>query len=237
MVGFLVGMLVFWINTKEKFENDVKDSIIALIGADIPFIILGAYLYNKIAFSNNFEEFVLLFGKDTGIAFLGGLCGGSIGYLLLFRFLIKNKATMAAVTDGIVPSIVISHFFGRIGCFLGGCCFGKVSKWGIVFDKNTPAYIQSHGQKVIPTQLIEALLLLILFIILVRVRNHQTLIYIWGYCSIRFVLEYFRGDERGNDFLLLTPSQFVSIVLMLMAGVVFLHKSGLTFSIINKRKE
>lgn len=227
MIGFLVGIFVFEYRTKKIFKRDIQDSIIALIGADIPFVIIGAILYNKIAFSSNWDEFCSLIFRKTGIAFLGGLIGGIVGFVILYKVLVGKQVRMVEVTDQIVPSISIGHAFGRVGCLLGGCCFGYPSKFGIHFAEGTPAYLMYQGEKLFPTQLLEVGLLIILFVILLLVREHKTIVYIVGYSIIRLITECFRGDMRGNKVYFLSPSQLVCIALLIViCGVYFFRKAN-----------
>ena len=118
--------------------------------------------------------------------------------------------------------VAIGHAFGRIGCFLSGCCYGIHT--GTSLDINFPG-IGEH----LPTQLIEMTFLFILGALLLvfafkHYTNYTAVIYLFAYSIFRFVIEFFRGDERGQ-LVGLSPSQYWCIVLFLGAGLlIYLYK-------------
>ena len=94
------------------------------------------------------------------MTFYGGLFGGVLGFLLTYYFIRKNVNFKIMEVVKVAPvSIAIAHCIGRIGCTLAGCCYGKPTDSWIGID------LPGHG-KVIPTQLFEAIFLLILFVII-----------------------------------------------------------------------
>ena len=109
--------------------------------------------------------------------------------------------------------ITIAHGIGRIGCFLAGCCYGvQTDSWiGIDFPNDGLG-------KVVPTQLIEAIFLFLLtgilvILLLVKKFRYNFLVYLGAYSVFRFILEFFRGDERGVAFAL-SPSQVWCILIL-----------------------
>lgn len=163
-------------------------------------------------------------GKFTltgGITFLGGLIGGVVTFLGIY-FITRNKLT-GRVTDilPIAPAcITIAHAFGRLGCFFAGCCGGiQTDSWlGIKFP--------GDFYKVYPTQLFEAIFLFILFaviFILVYKKNfkYTFVIYLASYGVWRFLLEYIRGDDRGQFIGNISPSQFWSLLMVVLAIPMF----------------
>ncbi len=105
--------------------------------------------------------------KFAGMTFYGGAVTGiATLWVLLYAF---KKNTMFTVREWLnfltVPFLVF-HIFGRIGCFFGGCCYGKVTEsfWGIRFPDNPASGIFHNGKKVFPTQLYEAAALLAIII-------------------------------------------------------------------------
>jgi phosphatidylglycerol:prolipoprotein diacylglycerol transferase len=138
-------------------------------------------------------------------------------------YLKKYKLPVMPMLDILAVTTIIAHFFGRIGCFLGGCCYGLPTdtSLGIVFPN-------SNGVTVHPTQLYEAtLLLVILFLILYVKKNKQfdgqqflTYIILYGFC--RIFLELFRGDERGyfiEGFI--SHSQGIAVLLIFIAIIYY----------------
>ncbi len=212
-IGIITGLLYFEHNSKQAMVSAVlHNDIIACFGADIPFIILGALIHNKLFLSDSISEFISIIPKNTGIAFLGGLLGGIIGFLFLHRLLIGKRASIIYIANIVAPSIPLGHAIGRIGCFFGGCCYGKPCKIGVIFCENTPAFNSYGGIKLFPIQLLEAFLLILIFLI-IKNRKNAFVHYIITYSVVRFVLEYFRGDSRGNYVMMLSPAQIICICL------------------------
>ncbi len=158
--------------------------------------------------------------KDLGRGFVFyGSFLVTIGILIWwFR---RKKLNAWAMMDIIGLGGAITHGFGKIGCFLSGCCHGKVchNRWGVVFSdansfadpKNVPLY---------PVQLFDALIIFVTVAVMWVVYKRKTfdgqvfLIYGIGYAVGRFITEFYRGDEaRGYLFDgLLTHSQFIAIL-------------------------
>lgn len=149
----------------------------------------------------------------SGSVFYGGLAG-SIGITYIFR----NKFThYNQIIEIVTPSIPLFHFWGRIGCFLYGCCFGVKSPAGFTF-KTSPVEI-ANGMARLPVQLIEAMYNLALFILLHSVRNKKPFkyrllcCYLLLYAVGRFFFEFFRDDIYRGIYFHLSISQIISIAL------------------------
>ncbi|MBM4306741.1 MAG: prolipoprotein diacylglyceryl transferase, partial [Deltaproteobacteria bacterium] len=103
-------------------------------------------------------------------------------------------------------SIALGLFFGRIGCFFAGCCYGKETSlpWGITFtDPNSLARLNINLH---PTQVYEAIASLALFLFLDWKRKKKTFegqvfwLFLLLYSVIRFLIEFWRDDPRGFLF-------------------------------------
>ena len=111
----------------------------------------------------------------------------------------------------------------RIGCFMNGCCYGRETDGplGVLFP--------GHTTKVIPTQLIESAFLFVLFAVLLvlilryKRGNLPMLVYLYAYSVFRFVLEFFRGDDRGEFLGGITPSQWQSVFMLLAAVLLTIY--------------
>lgn len=141
-----------------------------------------------------------------GFVFYGGLLG------VLFavsRYCHKHSLDSERIFSLIAPVIPLFHAFGRIGCFMSGCCYGKELTTPItLFDKIT--FIR------VPTQLIEVFFELLLFAIiffLQRVKNKVDFIkmYMITYAIFRFIIEFFRGDNIRGVVFGISTSQIISI--------------------------
>jgi phosphatidylglycerol:prolipoprotein diacylglycerol transferase len=145
------------------------------------------------------------FWLGGGFVFYGGLIFAAI-FALTFASIAKtlNISDLA----NILPGLSLGHALGRIGCLLAGCCYGN--------HCDLPIAIAFRGVKRHPVQLYEAIALVCLFFllrwILKKGKKAQTLLaYLIGYSVIRFVLEFFRGDEIRGSYLNLSTSQWISV--------------------------
>ncbi len=148
-----------------------------------------------------------------GLAFYGGfILAVPVGMLYARR----KRLGLWRLADLCAPVTAFGLFFGRLGCFLNGCCYGQATSlpWGVDFPQ-----VGGHGH-VHPTQLYEALGSLAIFaalywIVRPRKRRHGD-VFAWLlvlYGSLRFLLEFVRADERGG-FLGLSTSQWIGIPLV-----------------------
>ncbi len=154
----------------------------------------------------------LLISSDGLVVFGGIICGIFAGYL----FCKRHKWNFLEYFDLVMPSIALAQGFGRLGCFLAGCCYGVEtnSVIGITFTQSQ--YAINHVD-LVPTQLISSglnfLHFFVLIIIAKRIKVHGVIAgcYLMFYSAGRFILEFFRGDlDRGNVGSIST-SQFIAI--------------------------
>ena len=114
-------------------------------------------------------------------------------------------------------TIVMAHGFGRIGCFFAGCCYG------VPTDSFLGVTFPGHSHAVHPTMLYEAAFLFILFGVFTFLLfkydfKHNMSLYLVSYGIFRFLLEFIRGDHRGELLGFISPSQTWS-ALMVVLGV------------------
>lgn len=154
------------------------------------------------------------FWLGGGFVFYGGLVFALCLNLILYRLFPKEEFKRYLK---LIPGLCFAHAIGRVGCFLAGCCFGKESDFFISFDHK------------IPIQLYEALGLVLIGLYLIKKSSYQLELYLIFYSVLRFILEFFRGDEvRGIYFNNLSTSQIVSIILFIL-GLIFLIKNKSKF--------
>jgi len=156
--------------------------------------------------------------KFSGITFYGGLLGGALSMLVMLWAGRKQTSHCIGEWFNIMTQpLIILHIFGRIGCFFAGCCYGKVTEsvLGVRFPDIETANIFHHGEKCYPTQLIEAFALIIILIV-VNYRQNKFFNYLAMYAVLRFIIEFFRGDLRGEIFGCLSPAQVISIIILLV---------------------
>ena len=230
MYGFMIAIGVFAALTvlevygrKLKVSGGFRDF---MFFNTIAAILLGfgsATLFQ--AFYNYIEDPSVGFDLNGGMTFIGGLIGGVITFLIVYFILRPRLKGRLIQMISVVPcAILIGHAFGRVGCFFAGCCYGNPtdSCLGVLFPK--------LKQPVHPTQLYEAAFLFIMFavcsyLVLKLKFKYNMCVYLGAYGVFRFLLEYVRGDSRGEFIAGITPSQFWSLAMILASvGVYFLLK-------------
>jgi phosphatidylglycerol:prolipoprotein diacylglycerol transferase len=160
-----------------------------------------------------FRRLGVIFG---GSVFYGGLLGGIATGIIYGRR--KYGPALPGVLDIIVPAIPLFHFFGRIGCFMSGCCFGIESGFGFTFTRSIIP--ESNGVNRFPVQLLEALFNAGLFFALRRLRKTGSFrerllyLYLFLYPVGRFFLELFRGDTFRGIWGPFSTSQWISLGLI-----------------------
>ena len=183
------------------------------------FSAVGGFIGSKLLFAvtripwlvNNFSvKNLLLLIPQSGLVFYGGLFGVIFTLMWITR---NNPDLRERVFRLAAPAMPLFHTFGRIGCFLTDCCYGK--------ELETPISIGAIEITRIPVQLIEALVELVLFIILVIVdktsKNVNLLkIYLMTYAVIRFFDEFLRGDTVRGIYFGMSTAQWISILIILV---------------------
>jgi phosphatidylglycerol:prolipoprotein diacylglycerol transferase len=135
-----------------------------------------------------------------GLVFYGGFVGAVLTAVWYIR---RHGLPFLKTLDIMGPSIAFGQFVGRIGCFFAGCCYGKACDlpWAVTFIH--PESLAPKGVPLHPAQVYSSLNGLLIFLVLVglkRIKRFEGQIF-WTYVLLygvtRFVLEYFRDDERG----------------------------------------
>jgi len=156
--------------------------------------------------------------SGSGFIFYGGLSGGVIA---AFFFIKKNQLPLFKTLDLVSPALALGHSLGRVGCFFYGCCYGRPtsSLIGVVFPRDCPAGLL--GGALIPTQLISSLALLVIFGLLLLIRDKKSfpgqvfLSYLGLYSAFRFIIEFYRADPRGGFFFFST-SQWLALLFLVL---------------------
>lgn len=153
-----------------------------------------------------------------GLVFYGGFICAVIVLIIYCRM---KKLNFWKITDMCAPGLALGHAFGRIGCLLNGCCFGKPNSWGITYPPESIPGQFYPGQCLHPVQLYEAICNVILAILLNyslrKLKPGQNVaLYFFLYGVIRFCDEFFRGDHLQKDlfFGVFTPAQFIGLFLI-----------------------
>jgi phosphatidylglycerol:prolipoprotein diacylglycerol transferase len=230
-----IGDLAFWV------------LVSALVGSRLYFIAVnwGDYFGDNawITFHGTRMPRVLAVWEG-GLVFYGGFIAAALTAYLYMR---RAGMQFLPYADTLIPSVAIGHFFGRLGCFGAGCCWGAVSHthlpWLARFPPVSLAY-QSFAARanasellapdrlttlpVHPTQLYESFGELVLFAVLTlwvrpRKRFHGQVLATWlmAYAVLRTVVELFRGDVERGVVSGLGVGQWTSVVIFAVGAAVW----------------
>ena len=193
------------------------------LGAKVLFFLVSRSLieWDKIMDLRYFNQLM-----QSGFVFYGGLLGGIIFVLIAQRIHHIEGMLYVRKVIFLLPWI---HCFGRIGCFMAGCCYGKPfdGPCSVVFPEGSLA---PSGISLFPIQLVEAICLmliaLVILILIVKKDLYYSIeVYLISYAVVRFILEYFRNDAARGEFLWFSTSQWISVILFIATIIwIFIHK-------------
>jgi phosphatidylglycerol---prolipoprotein diacylglyceryl transferase len=223
VMGFAIATLLASLkirksNIKISFEKGVDLFFYTILSA-----FLGARILYVLINVEAFREQPLKIFKiwEGGLVFYGGLVPAAV---VAFWVMKRRRYPIWKLADLISPLIALGLSFGRMGCFLAGCCYGKETSlpWAVVF-KN-PDSLARLNIPLHPTQLYDAVNGLVLFFFLTWVEKRKTFdgqifwLFLLLYSMTRFFIEIFRGDPRGFLFAdLLSTSQAIGILLAIFS--------------------
>ena len=158
-----------------------------------------------------------------GFVFYGSFLFAIPTMLWFFK---KHKLPTYSMLDVMAITTCLVHMFGRIGCFLAGCCYGKqtTSVFGVTFTDEVCS-AKPLNEPLYPTQLFEAFYILLVMLFLLYLRGRRKfygqlfLLYLIVYAIGRFILEYFRGD-LGRGFMIKNYISHSQLIALLIAAVV-----------------
>jgi phosphatidylglycerol:prolipoprotein diacylglycerol transferase len=226
----IVYFLVLYRIKHEKYKytaENIQDYMVwAMIGLLIGARLGYVFIYNFSYYAQHPLEIILPFDFSNGIRFIGisGMSyhGGLIGVTIMsILFCRKFNINFWNFADLLCPAVPLGYTFGRIGNFINGELFGRVTTmpWGMYFPLD-PTHSLRH-----PSQLYEAMFEgIFLFIVLWLIRKKKLFdgfllgIYICGYGLVRFIIEFFREPDYQVGFILGTISIGQALCLLMMLG-------------------
>jgi len=231
--GLLIAaayMVSIWIARRRAAKNGYDPDVIIDLSVIVILVsIIGArlaYVFVRWDYYRHDIAGVLRIWEG-GLALYGGLVAGALVGLWFFR---RRGVDMWAGADLVAPSLAMGITIGRLGCFLNGCCYGKVCEqpWGVVFGDSSIAGMHYPGLHVHPTQLYESFLGLIIFFVLLAADRRKSFegFLLWLFVILlsvsRFLIDPIRhyGTESiafRSGALALTNNQVVSVVLILVS--------------------
>ncbi len=230
--AFLVGLL--WV----KYDARVRGEDPALAMDLVFYIIVAALIGSRVLYVlvNQSDRFLanpvtFFYIWEGGLVFYGGFIGAAIAVFLFIR---HHKLSFSRYADICVPGVALGHCIGRLGCFMSGCCYGKVAHdhpwYAVVFPAAERGFAPT-GVPLYPTQLMESAGALVIFAVLFLLRRRQRFngqilaSYLMIYALLRSTIEVFRGDiERG--FVIdpyLSTSQFISIIIFALGAFLYIR--------------
>ncbi len=248
-LAFFVAMSTLLVERRRAgitADNVFDLALIAIFGG-----VFGARLFYVVQFHRQFQgHWIEVIRIDKGgLVFYGGFIIALIVVILYCRW---KKLQMLKVLDIYAPAVAFGHVFGRIGCFLQGCCFGRPVEPGSIwpsvvfpagsapaaFYPSNPSNIYtgihkgvSESLPLVPVQLYESLCNLVIGILLIwllrklKCPGRVGVVYLVAYAVMRFSLEFLRGDHTDHIGLF-TPSQAVALFLMLPAAALLYWYTG-----------
>lgn len=229
--------IILMYSKKYNVSQSMKTLFISLLG-----MVLGAKafgilsgVYRNIGIGEKVTLGTLL---DTGIVFYGGL----FGLLIIFRLCLCSKhfSLDKHALDVLAVCIPLFHSIARMGCFLSGCCFGKIYE-GLLAIKYVTIINGSIDENIrFPIQLVEALFEFLLFLYLLRLLKDERwqekrimMRYLFCYSIARFLFEYLRGDVRRGIICGISFSQCISILIWINLGFLYLRQ----YIFLNKKED
>ena len=227
-VGVLVAVAVAIFRCKKKQidpEPILDLVLIALIGGFLGgklLFILVSVIDDPKAFAQNPMAYL----GGSGFVVYGGIIFAVCVAVVYFKI---KKMDFLTYWDMIMPEVSIAQGFGRIGCFLAGCCYGAVthSPIGVVFPQGSLA---PAGVKLWPTQLMMSAGnfiiagILILAAYKLKKRGQIGSLYLILYAIGRFGIEFLRNDHRGAVGVFST-SQFISLFIVVIGIALFIWRT------------
>jgi len=230
-IGF--SMVILYIRYQTYYKDmNFDNGLIALVCA----LVSGGVGAKILYWITDPKSFLILFNTDLGffdrleysftggLVFLGGFIGAVLG-ILLFLKIYRNMDPLM-VLDLFSISLPILHMFGRVGCFMAGCCYGRETTCsiGMSFPQGGLA---PHGMKLFPTQLFGAVgnFLIVLLLIALSRKNKKPgrlfALYLILYSIGRFLIEFSRGDEVRGIYYFFSTSQWISIPIFIIGIIMF----------------
>lgn len=212
VMGMIAAFLLFMyrscilsLGVLKNIQIAASAAIGMLVGSRILFVItMLPVIMKDFSFKQLFR--IILGG---GFVFYGGLFGAIGGLYLYGRVRTLNLHDLFQAS---VPCFPLFHAFGRIGCFMAGCCYGIPCTFGFAMAAD-PDVMR------FPVQLVESLFCIVIFVMLlmaeiffpgVKLLN----VYLVSYAAVRFGLEFLRGDAVRGSFWHLSTSQWISLAII-----------------------
>lgn len=220
-IGIMAASYIFMKKAKKNGYNE--DSLLNLIIFSVIFGVLGGKLLFIITeIKDIIKNPSILLDFGNGFVIYGAII---LGGLTVYLYCRKKKWDALEILDFVAPGVALAQGFGRIGCFLAGCCYGaetnSILSVQFPIDSLAPSGVHLH-----PTQIYSSLFDFALAAFLIwrsqkqTIKGHIFSMYAIIYSVGRFFIEFLRNDPRGNVGVL-TTSQFIAIFTLIFGIVIF----------------
>ena len=216
-----VAILVYNTLRLLKVGNELETKIMVCIPTSLLFGCVTGY-FSDVIFRGGIKAILHPYG--FGVTFYGWLLG-----TMFFAFIYSKTFRISScfLLNCLLPTFSVAQALGRIGCFLGGCCYGIPCRYGVKYPVDSLPYKAYHDTPLFPVQLVESCYLLFVFYILfTKVPfKYRALWYLITMPAGRFFFEFLRGDNRGTlGYSILSPAQDISIILFFVVLIVLTTK-------------
>lgn len=225
-IGFIAAYLMTEFRARKYRMN--TDIVFTLFISSVVFGLLGAkVLYYLTILDRVIKDPGVILDEMEGFVVYGGIIGGVLAGYVVCRI---KKEKFWQYFDLIAPAIALAQGFGRIGCLLAGCCYGKETDSTLSITFHTSDFAP-NDVALIPTQIYSSILdflnCIVLCLIARYAKKERTVsgCYLIFYSTGRFILEFFRGDLERGSVGVLSTSQFISIFIFVIgAAILFTGK-------------
>lgn len=222
-----IGLIAsgYYILVKTRYDKKVREdclyayalgSVSGMVGAKILYLLVNISELTKDIIHSNINYIIEKYFYG-GFVFYGGLIAG---YIAAYYLLISYKSNFDKCVPILITACLINCAFGRIGCAIVGCCYGKATI-GSIFNVYNNSLYAPNGIKLIPVQIYETIIDFILAMLTNYLSNaeisyrYSINVHLSVYSICRFILEFYRGDEYRGIIFGLSTSQIISVFILM----------------------
>ncbi|ACF46123.1 MAG: prolipoprotein diacylglyceryl transferase [Prosthecochloris sp.] len=251
---YILAFAVVYILTRYRIKNEQLPYSPAFVGDALTWAMVGVLLGGRIGYLlfYSFPEFIANpLGSIIPVSFSGGCSfsgiagmsyhGGAIGVIIALMLFTRNrKVPFLKTIDLFITALPLGYTFGRIGNFINGELYGRVTDAAIgMYFPSAPGFALRH-----PSQLYEAFFEgIVLFVILWTIRKQSPYpgflsgIYLFGYGFVRFFIEFYREPDAHLGFVFMQFSMGQLLCLAMMAAGIGVLLASKQLSLAGQRKQ
>ncbi|MCE9627101.1 MAG: prolipoprotein diacylglyceryl transferase, partial [Candidatus Eisenbacteria bacterium] len=232
-IAFVVGTFL-GLREARRLSLD-EDKVVNVILVTLIASVFGARMLYVLEHLSEFrrEWTSVLALWQGGLTLYGGVAAGTFAGLVAAK---RMNLPVWITADALTPSLALGTMFGRVGCYLNGCCYGRPTNlpWGVVFPHDSFAFLEFGQQPVHPSQIYNALAGLVLFILFQSLRKRFRVpgVLFWSFivlfALVRIPLDMTRTYEADAVLMRIgvldfTESQLMSAGMILFGSLMILR--------------